>query len=117
MLLHSRGSGQYQPTIPAMKTLSECVTSVVKKGYNDNMLMTLHGLYSAAMKKTYGPEEVCIIDFFRFEGESDPADNAVLYVIETNDGDKGTLIDAYGAYSDEDITRFLLGVKEITKKE
>ena len=79
------------------------------------MQMTRQGLYSANMRKIYGPDEVRIIDFFRFEGESDPADAAILYVIETCDGDKGTLIDAYGTYSDEDINKFLLKVKGITK--
>jgi hypothetical protein len=116
MHLPLRTSGLQSHIIPVMNTLSECVTSVVKKGYKDNMQVTLQGLYSAIMKKTYRPEEVSIIDFFRFEGESDPADSAILYVIETNDGDKGTLIDAYGAYSDEAINKFLLRVKEIKKK-
>ncbi len=117
MQLHQKFPALHSHIVPVMNTLSECVTSVVKKGYRDNMQMTLQGLYSATMKKTYRPEEIVIIDFFRFEGESDPADSAILYVIETNDGDKGTLIDAYGAYSDEDINRFLLRVKGIKKQE
>ena len=54
--------------------------------------------------------------FFRFEGESDPDDNAILYVIETTDGLKGTLIDAYGVYNDQRVTQFMKDVNMIQKK-
>ena len=57
-----------------------------------------------------------IIDFFRFEGQSDPADNAIMYVVETTDGSKGTLVDAYGAYADEHMNKFMSEVEEISKK-
>lgn len=39
-----------------------------------------------------------MIKFYRFAGMSDPDDNMVLNVIETSAGDKGLLVDAYGAY-------------------
>jgi hypothetical protein len=52
----------------------------------------------------------------RFEGASDPADNTILYVIETNDGIKGTLVDAYGSYADPKVTTFMEEVAEINKK-
>jgi len=115
-MLHPINSGLPPQSIPVMSTLSEIVNKSVKKGYNDNMNMTRQGLYSHNRDKTYRPEEVSIIDFYRFEGESDPADGAILYVIETNDGDKGTLIDAYGSYSDENISLFISKVKQISKK-
>ena len=54
---------------------------------------------------------------YRFEGQSDPADNAIMYVVETGDGVKGTLIDAYGAYADENVNKFMSEVEEISKKE
>jgi mannose/fructose-specific phosphotransferase system component IIA len=73
-------------------------------------------LQSSLNHKTYKPDEVKIIDFYRFEGQSDPADNAIMYVIEANDGDKGTLIDAYGAYADENVNRFISKVKNINKQ-
>jgi hypothetical protein len=45
-----------------------------------------------------------------------PDDNAVLYVIETADGTKGTLIDAYGIYTDARIARFMQDVETSKQK-
>jgi len=78
--------------------------------------MSRQGLCSSR-NKVYAPGDVKVIDFFRFEGQSDPADNAILYVIETSDGVKGTLIDAYGTYADEHINKFMAEVEEINKKD
>ena len=103
--------------LPMMNTLTERVNKAIKNGYTDNLKVTKQGLYSATRDKSYPPQEVKVIDFFRFEGQSDPADNAILYVIETTDGVKGTLIDAYGTYADEYINKFMGEVAEINKKE
>jgi hypothetical protein len=40
----------------------------------------------------------------------------ILYVIETNDGVKGTLVDGYGAYADSDVSKFIVQVEEIEKQ-
>jgi len=49
--------------------------------------------------KYYQPEQLEIIKVLRFEGESDPSDMAVLYILRTRDGVIGYSLDAYGAYS------------------
>jgi hypothetical protein len=48
----------------------------------------------------YTPEEASIRDYYRFEGTSNPDDMSVIYAVETRDGTRGTLIDAFGTYSD-----------------
>jgi hypothetical protein len=99
-----------------MNTLTERVNKGMKDGYVDNFKVTRQGLVSSKKEKTYNPSEVSIKDFYRFEGESDPADNAIMYLIETNDGQKGILIDAYGPYADENTNKFIAAVNEINKK-
>jgi hypothetical protein len=63
----------------------------------------------------YSCEDVNAVNFYRFEGITDPDDMSILYAIETCDGAKGTLMDAYGHYSDEDTGEFMKQV-EIAKK-
>jgi hypothetical protein len=65
--------------------------------------------------KTYAPEEVTIVDFYRFEGESNPDDMSILYAIETKDGVRGTISSAYGTYADSDALEFLTKVEDLGK--
>ncbi len=46
------------------------------------------------------PEELTICELYRLEGESDPDEMSVIYAIETADGLRGVLIDAFGTYGD-----------------
>src|SRR4051812_21668576 len=92
--------------VPFMSTLTERVNKAMQDGYTDNFKITKQGLYSSSKNKTYSPSEVRIKDFYRFEGESDPADNSIMYVIQTTDNTKGVLVDAYGPYADAQINKF-----------
>jgi len=65
--------------------------------------------------KSYAPDEVTIVDFYRFEGESDPDDMSILYAIEANDGVKGTISSAYGVYADSDTLEFFTKVEDLGK--
>ena len=96
--------------------MASCVNKLVLDGYTESFKVTEDGLYSQGKDKHYNADEVRIINFFRFEGASDPADNSILYAIETNDGTKGTLTDAYGPYSDVDVQKFIDQVEDMVKK-
>ncbi len=100
----------------AMNTLTYLSNKAVKDGYTDNFSVTNRGLYSSSESRYYRPEQVSVKDFFRFEGHSDPADNAIMYLIETTDGQRGTLIDAYGPYADANVNVFMKEVEDIQKK-
>lgn len=71
--------------------------------------------FNSENKKNYGPEEVTIVDFYRFEGESDPDDMSILYAIECNDGLRGTISSAYGTYAESDTLDFLTKVEDLGK--
>lgn len=49
--------------------------------------------------KSYSQHDIKIIKTYRFEGESDPADQAILYLILAYDGVIGYSLDAYGVYT------------------
>ena len=103
-------------SIPDLKSLQSCLEKMISEGYSDDFKATEDGLKSLRTDKIYQPEEVKINNFFRFEGPSAPEDMSILYVIETNDGVKGTLVDAFGTYADEDVNNFVLAVERIQKK-
>jgi hypothetical protein len=41
-----------------------------------------------------------IVEFYRFEGDSDPSDEAVVYAIQSVNGMKGVLVNGYGISAD-----------------
>jgi hypothetical protein len=102
--------------IPYMKTLSECINSLVKQGFSENFNVRDNKLVGDNKNESYSHDKVHITSFYRFEGTSDPADNAILYAIETDDGKKGVLVDAYGSEADTKVTEFIKKVSDINKK-
>ncbi|MEQ8219691.1 MAG: phosphoribosylpyrophosphate synthetase [Arenibacter sp.] len=80
-------------------TLSEAITDLKNAGFTEDLNLCEVGIENKKLKKIHSAKDFNVIKFYRFEGMSDPDDNMVLYVIETSAGDKGLLVDAYGAYS------------------
>ncbi len=104
------------PQKEEMNTLMECMEILRTRGYTHNFVVKEDATILDDDKKQYGPEDVIIRNFYRFEGESDPADNAILYAIVTSGGAKGIITDSYGPTSNTHITNFISGVEEIQKK-
>jgi len=84
-------------------TVSEAVTGLLAKGYvkdfnlpanNENICWQLQG-------ESLAPEEFKIDEIHRFEGETDPGDEMILYAISSSALNlKGILLSAYGMYGD-----------------
>ena len=87
--------------IGEMTTVTSVLEKLRVKKHDKEFRMTPEG-FTAGTGKFYTPEELKIIRTYRFEGESDPGDNSVIYLIEANDGLIGYSMDAYGVYSDHD---------------
>lgn len=98
-----------------MPTLSEKINVALQQGYTENFKITARGLTDELGEKFYAASDIHIPNFHRFEGYSDPQDNAILYWLETSDGRKGILVDAYGAYADVKVNNFIREVEDIHK--
>jgi hypothetical protein len=84
-----------------MTTLSYVMEKLRLKRQDNEFAKSPEG-FSTGNGKFYQPEDLTIIKTFRFEGDSNPSDVSILYVIEAKDGLIGYSIDAYGAYSNHD---------------
>lgn len=80
-------------------SLSEAIKDLQEQGYTEDFNLCDAGVENKSKKLIHKAEELDVIKFYRFEGISNPEDNTILYVIETNTGHQGLLVDAYGAYS------------------
>ena len=82
-----------------MTTLAAVLEKLRMRKADNEFRWTPEG-FTAGKGKVYQPEDLEILKTYRFEGESDPADSSILYVIEAKDHLIGYSLDAYGMYSD-----------------
>jgi hypothetical protein len=98
-----------------MQSLASILNSLTASGYETQFKVTGKGLLSLTTQKTFHPGEVKVVHFYRFEGESDPSDSSIVYAIEANNGEKGTLVDGYGTSGDSQVADFMQQVEKIHK--
>ncbi len=76
------------------ETVSEAVNGLKKRGFTLDFNLEENCLICDGEKFNVSNFE--IVEFHRFEGDSDPSDEAVVYAIESRDGKKGVLVNGYG---------------------
>jgi len=84
-----------------MTTVSSVLEKLRIKKRDNEFRMTEEG-FGIGNGKFYTPDELKIIKTYRFEGDSDPSDSSIIYLIEAVNGLVGYSLDAYGAYSNHD---------------
>lgn len=111
-------TGEYSESNDRMTFMNNeenLMSKLEQHGYTGQFRVEKDRLVNLTSGKKYKSADVKAVNFYRFEGISDPDDMSILYAIETTDGAKGTLSDAYGNYSDDDTGAFMKQV-EIEKK-
>ena len=94
-----------------MTTLSQVMTTLSQRGIHREYRMSDEGNMRLDNDQTiYQPEDLTILRTYRFEGDSNPADNAVLYVVKDHHANIGFISDSDGAesnYSGDQFDQFL----------
>lgn len=80
------------------ETISEAISKLKQRGYQLDFNLDENCLICNEEK--FQPEDFEIAEVYRFEGDTDPADEAVVYAIESKSGQKGVLVNAFGIYAD-----------------
>jgi hypothetical protein len=80
-------------------TVTAAVNGLKQRGYKKDF--NLEENYLVCNEDKYHPGDFEITEVYRYEGNSDPADEAVVYAIEGKNGEKGVLVNGYGVSADE----------------
>lgn len=81
-------------------TVSEAINDLKARGYDRDFNLKETYIECAGTGVQLSPSQFEITEVYRFEGETDPGDEAVVYAIESpSEGIKGTLVNAFGPYS------------------
>lgn len=92
-------------------TLSEATSELSKRGYTIDFNLVSDGIECRKTNEKFKAADFHIDEFHRFEGNSNPADMSIVFAVSTTSGKKGTLIDAYGTYSDSISAEVLKKIK------
>lgn len=80
-------------------TLSGTLEQLRQEGYTADFNLRLNCLECGGMEVF--TDEFKVDKYFRFEGETNPSDAAILYAISSDKHNlKGVLVNGYGIYSD-----------------
>lgn len=92
---------QYDTVVGALQGLKE-------RGYDLDFNIAFDKIICAQNDLCLNPAEFEITEVHRFEGNTNPADQDVVYAVESKDGTlKGAITSAYGLYADSVSTEML----------
>jgi hypothetical protein len=92
----------------AYDTLTAALTGLKAKGYTLDFNIAFDKLICSEGINCLNPNEFEITEVYRFEGDTNPSDEDVVYAVQSHDQKiKGTLTSAFGIYADDISTEML----------
>src|SRR5689334_12520156 len=79
-------------------TVSEATNGLKQRGFTVDFNLEENCIVCEEAR--FGADEFEIVEVYRFEGDSDPSDEAVVYAIESKNGMKGVIVNGYGVSAD-----------------
>jgi len=90
-------------------TVSNAIAALRKRGFTVDF--NLEDNYIISHQDRIHVNDFSIVDVYRYEGNSDPSDEAAVYAIECVNGLKGILVSGYGPSADPLTTEMLEKLK------
>ena len=87
------------------ETVSKAIEELRKQGYTLDFNLGDNALVCNGDR--FNLTDIEIDDVYRYEGNSDPADEAAVYAIQVSNGSKGILVTGYGASAENTSTEIL----------
>src|SRR5215208_1573858 len=82
-------------------TVTEAVKDLKARGYVKDFNLAFDRLICSDVDIYLRPDDFEITEVHRFEGESNPSDEDVVYAVESKNGQlKGVITSAFGLYAD-----------------
>ena len=92
-------------------TVTEAVAFLAEEGYVDDFRLCADGIVSSDHAEPHPTASAIVDHTFRFEGPSDPADEAIVLGVRCPEwGSKGVVVAAYGPDADPDEAAVLVAL-------
>lgn len=97
-------------------TVSEAIEELNKEGFVIDYNLNENNLLSKTSK--YNINNFEVVGVYRYEGETDPSDEAVVYAVQEKGGEnKGLIVDGYGSSNTSEVSEVLKLLKLNKKNE
>jgi hypothetical protein len=84
------------------ETLVDATNDLMKRGYTANLSMEGDTIDDKSQNIHMTADDFSIDEFYRFEGQSNPADMSIVYAVSSPKYNlKGIIVNAYGTYADD----------------
>lgn len=92
------------------ETVTKAIEELRKQGFTTDFNLEENAIVCNVGK--FGANEFDVVDVYRYEGDSDPGDEAAVYAIKSSNGLRGILVTGYGASSENTSSEML---RKLTK--
>jgi len=92
-------------------SVTQALTELARRGFTANFEYLDDAFTAVDLGRSFAAEDLTIVEHHRFEGASDPDDMSVVYAVESRDGVRGVVVDAFGVYADPKLGEFLHKVR------
>jgi hypothetical protein len=91
------------------ESVSVAINELKKKGFDIDFNLKENQVVCHMCQ--FDPSDLEIVEIYRYEGNSDPSDEAIVYALESKDGMKGLLVNGYGVSSDYNTSKIMKQIK------
>ena len=82
-------------------TVVDAIDGLIKRGFTINFNIAFDKIICSNNRICLSPDEFEITEVHRFEGDTNPSDEDVVYAVQSKDGNtKGYMSSAFGIYAD-----------------
>jgi hypothetical protein len=94
-----------------METLSEAIARLERLGFSGSFQPLDGCLRALGAERSFAPAELVVEEVVRFEGDSDPSEQAILFALRSPEGDvRGTFVASYGVLTDPGSAEIVRGL-------
>ncbi len=84
------------------ETVTEALSDLKRRGFTTDFNLAFDNIKCRETGVCLSPAEFEITEHYRFEGDTNPSDEEVVYAITSKDGKiRGTMVNAFGIYSEQ----------------
>lgn len=112
-----KGSADDNVERNTLSPMTVVIANLKDRGYDKEFIVREGKLKDMGSEKMYEADSLHLMNEFRFEGTSDPEYMGILYAIESSNGDKGYITNAYGLYSDTEVNDFIKKIERVEGKD